>query len=83
MFHFTIRDLLWLTAAVAVSAFWVADHQTMTERLSKSHRDKLELEYRLNELSTMMFSFADPANNNYLLSSTPQNVRCNTASARC
>jgi hypothetical protein len=30
-FHFTIRDLLWLTVVVALAVGWWLDHQRLTE----------------------------------------------------
>lgn len=32
MFHFTIRDLLWLMVIVAVGAAWWVDHQKLSPK---------------------------------------------------
>jgi hypothetical protein len=39
MFHFTIRDVLWLTAVVALGAGWWADHARQMSR----HREAAKI----------------------------------------
>ena len=38
MFRFTIRDLLWLTVAVAIGTAWWADHRKLLDSLSSAER---------------------------------------------
>jgi hypothetical protein len=39
MFRFTIRDVLWLTALVAMGLAWLADHRNLLGRLSRAEHD--------------------------------------------
>jgi hypothetical protein len=55
MFRFTIRDVLWLMVVVGLAIGWWVDHRATDSRLRQSHRDNLELQYRLRELSAKMF----------------------------
>lgn len=38
MFRFTIRDVLWLTVVVAITAAWGLDHWVMEDRLQMVRR---------------------------------------------
>jgi hypothetical protein len=42
MFRFTIRDMLWLTAVVALCAAWYVDHQRL-ESLARKFKTDAQL----------------------------------------
>jgi hypothetical protein len=49
MFRVTIRDVLWLTALVALAVGWWLDHRATTAALAKSERLAKELSASANE----------------------------------
>ena len=42
MFRFTIRDVLWLTALVAVCAGWFVDHAIQEQRIGRERDANIE-----------------------------------------
>ena len=55
MFRFTIRDVLWLTALIAVGAGWLADHWQMASALEDARHDAREIWYRLEKLESSIW----------------------------
>jgi len=44
MFHFTIRDVLWLTVVVGLAAAWLADHRELvvSREVVRAHAHELK-----------------------------------------
>jgi hypothetical protein len=47
MFRFTIRDVLWFVALLALASAWFADHRQLDSRLAKTQRDLREACFQL------------------------------------
>ena len=64
MFRFTIRDVLWLTALVAVLATWLVDRSRLAGQIDTLKRDLAELriaELRAKELRGEVILPASPS----------------------
>ena len=61
MFRFTIRDVLWVTVAVALATCWYKDRQSMADTVAKAASDlaagraadKAKLQREMNRLAFM------------------------------
>lgn len=48
MFHFTIRDVLWLTVFVALAAGWWVDHRWSAEQRLRLEVENVSLRLQVN-----------------------------------
>src|SRR4051794_18270144 len=52
MLRFTIRDLLWLMALIAISLGWWLDHRTSTRRFAVMEEDRDKFHFAAQALRT-------------------------------
>jgi hypothetical protein len=57
MFRFTIRDVLWLTALVAVGVGWWADHRSLWNRWARAQSQLVNTEEDLGSIDRWLLQF--------------------------